>query len=259
MEYLFLATDGTTVTLVAIGIILVFALVGTIMGFWRMLFKTFGTVLAILLAALLCSLLTKALENWFGFITKLSNSIANGLDNIFGKEVLDMTVGEIKDAQSIFDLSTSGNKISIWVINILLKVKKAGVSPDLTVRAVLAPTFAYYALLVIVGVALFIIFKILFFILDKLIEKLLKKKNGVSAANRILGAVLGVLRGILCVQIISLIIGIIPFNFMQSLNGSISASPFVGFLNKINLLEFFLERVLDLFSIIAKFVVVALA
>ena len=149
-----------------------------------------------------------------------------------------MTLGEVESAEHL--LLSSGNKLSLFIINIILKIKGEGVSEELTVNQVLAPTFGYYISIVITGVALFILFKIALFFLGRLIIKLHRFKP-FGAVDKLLGLVFGIIEGIVWVQIAASLIAVIPLGFLQTLNGYITGSTLVNLINKFNILGLLLS------------------
>ena len=152
MKFLLLAMSGSAIVdIVALALILGFAIYGATKGFVNTLIKTFGTIIAVILAILLCGKVAVFLEGKIGIITFFSEKVSGITEKIFGAEVVNMTLAEVESAEHL--LSFSGNKLSLFIINIILKIKGEGVSESLTVNEVLAPTFAYYISIVITGVA----------------------------------------------------------------------------------------------------------
>lgn len=233
MNTLLLSMSGSTiVTLVAIGIIALFAIVGTVVGFAKTFIKTFGTIFAIILAIVLCSKVATLFENWFGMISFFSGKMSALVDNIFGTEVTSLTLSEVAADNTLI---TSSNRVSVLFANIILRVIDSGAPETATVGSVLAETFGYYVSIIICAVAIFIIVKIIFWIIGKIIGKLHKFKP-FGVVDRLLGFALGLIQGLLWVQILSAVIGFIPIGFFQEVSGYISESGFITFVNKVNVI-----------------------
>ena len=94
--------------------------------------------------------------------------------------------------------------------------------------------FAYYVLLLISFVVLFIILKILCFLLAKFALKLHQKKI-IGLVDRIFGLALGLIRGLLFVQMAILSIQTIPIAFIQNISSAIESSVITAFISDINI------------------------
>ena len=234
MKFLLLAMSGSAIVdIVALALILGFAIYGATKGLINTLIKTFGTIIAVVLAVLFCGKFAVFLEDKVGIITFFSEKVSGITEKIFGAEVVNMTLAEVESAEHL--LSSSGNKLSLFIINIILKIKGEGVSESLTVNEVLAPTFAYYISIVITGVALFILFKIALFFIGRLITKLHRFKP-LGALDKILGLLFGIIEGVVWIQIAASIVAVIPLGFIQTLNEYIVGSTLVNLINKFNIL-----------------------
>lgn len=225
-------SGGVIASLVAIGLLLLIAVAGAVRGFAKSFLQTFGSIIAIVVALLLCAKIALLLEDKIGMIGFFSEKFTGAVEKIFGTEVANMTLAEVSDPEQLI---TSSNRFSILFANIVLKVKAGGAPDTATVTEVLAPTFAYYVSVLICGVALFIIVKLVFWIIAKIVTKLHKIKT-IGAIDRVLGFALGIIEGAICIQILCAIIGWLPLTFAQEASVYIEQSGFIEIINKVNLL-----------------------
>ena len=234
MNSLLLSLSGSTITsLVAIGFMLLIALAGAIRGFAKTFVQTFGTIIAIVVALLLCAKAAVFLEGKIGIISFFSEKVSGLVEKIFGADVANMTLAEVTDTEQL--ISDSGNRMSLLFVNIILKVKDSGAPDTATVKEVLSPAFGYYISVAICGLGLFILIKVFFWIVSKIVSKLQKIKI-VGSVDRILGFALGVLEGAIWIQIICVIISYLPFAIAQEICTYIAQSGFIEIINSVNLL-----------------------
>ncbi len=230
MNNLLLTNYGAIIDVVALVIVFGFALVGLKKGFVKSLISTFGTVLSLLFAVLLCTRVADVLESKFSFVSKLSNSIANFLDRLVGEDIMNTPLSHASD--DIFGSAGIGGIIA----SVILSVKNDTSIPlNTSIRDVLAPTFSYYVIIAISVVILYILFKIALFLIGEIIKRNLYKINSVAKTDKLLGFIFGLISGIVYIEFFILIISILPLGFCQNLYVQIHATTFTAFIEKINL------------------------
>lgn len=221
-------TPSAIVDIVALAILLLFSILGAVKGFVKTFISTFGGIISLIIAISLSSLTVSFFESKFSLVTSISNGLNGLLSNLFGENVMNMTIGNASSE------ALSGN-LSAWLVTIILNVKSGGtVDPNATLNTIITPVFGYYVVSAISILLLFVLIKIAFYIVGSLFGKIRKLKlvKGLDAG---LGVALGLIRGANLIVIIVFIIGIIPVSFMQQLSNAIGQSSVVSFLNGINL------------------------
>ena len=228
--YNLLATwGGATVNLVALIVIIGSALLGYSKGFVKMFVAVFGTILALLLSVILAPSVAKFMESEHLMVTNMSNSIADVLTRVFGDSIMNTTLEEATH-ESLKEAGLGGNLIRV----IMASREDTSIPMDTTLNQIICPTFAYYVVMVLAVLVLFILFKMIFFITSDLINKMHKFKM-VASVDKGLGCVLGFIRGVILIEIIIMICGIIPLGFMQSFYATLTNVVVTGFIEKISL------------------------
>ena len=114
-----------------------------------------------LFAVILSPSVVKFMQNEFNVVKDLSNEISDVVSKFFSKDVLSMKISDATKGS----LTSAG--LSGYVASIILSFKKGSYPPQTSVGDVLNPTFAYYIVLIISMVVLFIIFKLIFYVYFK--------------------------------------------------------------------------------------------
>ena len=237
MNYLLLNNYGAIVDIGAIAFVAIFALIGYIKGFTKTFFAVFGTIIAILLAILLAPTLAELLQNSFSLVNTVSDSISDILVNIFGEQLMSMKLSEAS-AETLGQAGLAG-----FIVNIVLQIKGEGSLPlDTSLSQIICPTFAYYAVLIISAVALYIVFKIVFIIIRKIV-KLAYACAVVKYIDKTLGLVIGLINGIFNLELVILALSIIPVAFCQDIYAGVQVSVFAKFIEDINLYGLLLNAI----------------
>lgn len=225
------------IDIVGVAFIAIFALRGLKKGFGQMFIKTFGTILSLLFAALLCGAVAEFLENQFSLVSKLSDSLGGALTNVFGDGVMNTTMAEVAEGK-LEQLNLSG-----FLLNIIhMVVDDAGLPPETTLNTIICPTFAYYLIMILAAIVLFIIFKILFKIVGKIIEGL-HSVTLIAMVDELLGLALGLITGILYMEIGIVVLGIIPVEFVQSIYLNIANTTVINFIHNIGVFQLVMNAI----------------
>lgn len=217
------------IDIVVVLIILLFTVLGFAKGFINTFLKSFGTIISLIIAVLLCATVTNFLSNEFSLQTSLANKFIGTVNSIFGEELM------ASPLETATENSFSSGLIAGWIIKSVLQIKDAGNYPEGTTLGVAtSQVFAYYVLVIISFVILFIILKILCFLLAKFALKLHQRKI-VGLVDRMFGLALGFIRGLLFIQIIILSIQAIPIGFIQNISSAIESSVVTAFISDINI------------------------
>ncbi len=225
MDY---TTTGAIMDGAALLLLIIFAVGGLRKGFVKTFFGVFGTIISLVLAALLCASVAKFVESKFGLVTTISNWVSGTLSNIFGEELMNMPL-EYATEENLTEAGVSG-----FIVKILLSIDTSTVDGSTPLKDVLAPVFGFYISAGICAIGLFIIFKIILFIIGEIFRKL-HELPVIGAVDGLLGFAFGLVQGAIIVEIIISIIGIIPIDAVQSLSAEIPGTILTKFLSDINI------------------------
>ncbi len=239
MINLLLSNVSATIEIIALALLLILALHGYLQGFAKTFFSLFGTAIALILAIVLSSPAISFIQDKFGVVSSMGKNISGLVNNIFGKELMQT---KLSDATANY-LNSAG--ISGALIKTILSVKsKHAFSKDAVVGDVICPTIAYYIVLIIAVFILFILIKLIFRIISKIVKKAYKSK-GVARIDRVLGLALGLLHGIIVIELLILLIGVLPFGFAQNLYVGIKGSSTASFIEQINLVGLLTDKIIN--------------
>ena len=227
---------SATIDIIALIFILMFALYGAIKGFTKTFFSLFGTFIGLLLAVLLSPSVAKFMQTEHDLVNSLSGELSGVVSKFFGKDVLSMSISDANKG----NLSMGG--LSGYVASIILSLKPGTYPPETTVADVLCPTFAYYIVLIISVVVLFIIFKLIFGVICAIIKDAHKNKK-IARFDKTLGFFLGLVNGIINLELVIMIISIIPLGFFQNIYLNIQLSAITKFIEDINLFELIITSI----------------
>lgn len=237
MENMMFSALSAVIDILALTLIFLFAFMGLKKGFAKSFITTFGMFLSLIFAALLASTSAGVLQKNFGMVESISNGLSGFLTNIFGDALMNTTLEQATEA----NMSEAG--VFSWVIRIVLSIQSNNKIPtDVTLNQIICPVIAYYIVLIIAFIILYILFRLALFLLGEFIVKLHFFKT-VRRADKTLGFIFGLMQGIFLFELIVLVIGIIPTGFFQSMLVEINNAPISGFLNKINLFALIMNSI----------------
>ena len=238
MENLLLANYSAISDVFALMFILTFVLWGYIKGFTKTFFSTFGTAIGLLLALLLSSPMANFLQSSFGFVDSVSKGLSGILGNIFGKNVMNMTLGQ---ASAGF-LEKAG--VSGFIVQIIMSMQTDKSIPrDTTLNGIICHAFAYYIAIIISALILFLLFKLIFWVLGKMMSE--SKNDNVVKFDKSLGLLMGLFNGIMYLEFVIMLISIIPLSFFQNIYAGIQLSVFANFIEDINLYGLLINNIAD--------------
>ena len=227
------------IDIVALALIVLCTILGFRRGFAKTFVSTFGILLSLIFAILLSGVTAKFLESQFSWTTKISQGLTKSLSSVFGNDLMQTTI-EQASSTTLTDAGLSG-----IIVKMILGIKSGStISPDVTVGQAISSTFAYYITVLIAILILYILFRIALFLLSEIVFKAHKFKL-IKGVDKTLGALLGVIRGIIIVQIIILIVDLLPFNFFNTISVAISKSAVAGFISRINIFKIIVSAIAD--------------
>ena len=229
------STSGAILEALALIIFIVSIIVGAKQGFIKSLISTFGSLLSLIFAVLLCSSVAKFLENRFSLITTISSKLTGVLTGIFGEELMNTPLSLATE-----DVLSEQFNLSLYLIRIILSIKSSDISPDTTLSSIICPVFAYYIVCILSVIILYILFRIIFFLIGEIVKKMHSNKF-IGTTDTLLGLVFGALKGIITINFALMIIGIIPIGFVQNFVGAVSDTIFVKIISKIDVVSLILK------------------
>ncbi len=245
MQLLLLNNLCATIDLVALALLIMFALCGFIRGFTKTFFSVFGTIIGVMLAFLIAPSVVGFLQSRFSALDTLQDSL-----NGFARQMLGNNLANTPLANATQE-SLKG--IAGFIANIVLSLKNnANVSSDATIGEAVSSIFAYYVLLLICAIVLFIILKIVFFIISEIVKKAYKNKL-IASLDRTLGFALGVINGVFNIELIILVISILPVPIFQEITIAINGTVFTNFIQNINLYQVIFNNIIN-FDIISSII-----
>ena len=228
MNLILTSNVSAIVDVVALVFILVFALWGLIRGFVKTFFSAFGTIISLLLAVLLAPAVAEFVQSKFGAIDCVSQAVSGFLTERFGEELMNMPLGEATKEV----LASAG--LYGFIIDVVLTLKTDIPSSTANLKQIVCPTFAYYVVIIISIIALFIIFKLIMRLICDIVKKMHKFKS-IARLDRLFGFLFGLLHGIIILEFVILFVKIIPIGFLQDIYVGIQASTFASIIEKISL------------------------
>ncbi len=237
MNILLSSNMGAIINLTALAILTLFTLIGLIKGFVKTFVQSFGTILSIIFSALLAVSMLNFLQSKIGIVDFFAEKLSGLLTDIFGESIMNTSIKEATETT----LLNSG--LTSWIITLIINAKNDGtIDKSLTLNQIITPAFSYYLSIIICAVVLYILFRIAFFLLGQIFSKIRKFKL-VKKTDTILGSILGLVRGIFIISLITSIINIIPIAFFQNLSIEIADAPITSFLNNINIFNIVLNTI----------------
>lgn len=228
-------SGGAIADILALVFLLVFAVRGFIRGFAKSFVETFGSIISLILAILLGSTLTNILESTFSLVTTVSGSLEGPLAGIFGEKLMSTPLSQVNNEI----LSESG--VGGWLITIILSVS-TDVNNALSLGEIISPIVAYYIVVAISIIVLFIVFKLIMRLFAGLVEKLYALPF-VKALDKILGLVFGLLSAVIYLQLAYTVLSIIPLGFVKDIFREVQGSGVMYAINKLNIFGLLLDRI----------------
>lgn len=235
---LLISKTGAIIDVVALLIIIISIFFGAKNGFVKTFFSVFGGLLSLLFAVLLCSSVAKFAESEFGAVTSVAEWIEGGLRKIFGEALMDTTLSEANET----GLAEAG--VATWLLKIILSMKGSSEIPvDTTLNQIISPVFAYYIVAILCVIILYIIFRLIFFLVGEIVLRL-HTITMIRITDGALGAILGIIRGIVIIDIILMIISVLPIGFFQSIAVEVDSTILTSFLSSCNIFGYIINTLL---------------
>jgi len=183
-----------TVDIIIIAIVALFAIIGFIRGFLNSFISLFGNIASLAVAIIICKPACAFIDGIFNLTGFLTGKIAEGLVTTL-PEITNLTGEQIVTAMNEQGLSF----LDRLIVPFIDKTTTFATTADLA--AALGNKVAALAALVITAIGLFILVRIAVLLLSKLFNSI-SKSRALSGLDRLLGLVLGTLKGALIVAVI---------------------------------------------------------
>lgn len=219
------ASSLNAVDIVILIIFGISVLSGFIKGFSKMFVKFLGGIVSLVLAIVLCSKCAELLNDKFNLINALSNVLKSSLSGIFGEDTLNLTLGELQ-TNGVTNVSGPA-----FILNLLVGLVDKGVSLKTTVGDAIAPMCAYYLSVALGFIICYVLLKILFAIVGSILNKIVKLAM-LGMIDRLLGLVLGAIKGFITCYILLLIANFLP---IPQLTEWLGTSSLAGIITSVNL------------------------
>ena len=184
---------GVIIDIVLLLVMVVFVAVGYFRGFLKTVLSLLGTVGSLLIAYFVKGFVAGVLNSWFGVNKLIADAVKGQITNI-SPTFSSVSVSTVEELLTVISESDAGlvyKKIFSWLIPDV-------VSGTTTVADAVGLAIGNVATIVIAFVLVFVLIKILVFVLNLIIKKI-PKRSFVGKANQILGAVAGLVNGIVLV------------------------------------------------------------
>lgn len=172
--------------IVVVSILGLCTLIGLWKGFLRTLLSLFSNFVSLVIAVILAKPTSKLLESWFGLSSKLGSQIGNAISSSLPQEVnAEWTKDQIYE-----NIHGSG------LFKALIKpfISDGGYESTAALQLSLGEKLGALALIVISAIILFFLIKFGIFLLGKLFDAI-TKGHAISGLDRVLGAVMGLIKG----------------------------------------------------------------
>lgn len=230
------------VTLIVIGVLVLFFIVGYRRGFLRVLFSAIALILTIVIAGALTPAFSKTIQKSF-----IGKSAAAGIEKVLTEKMSSIVVQPATDASNkvINALPIPGFlKETLVQKNTVAGLAEAGAS---TFKDYLSNKLVSFICTAVAFIILLIAIYIALRILFKLINGL-AKIPGIKTANKLLGGCLGLLEGLLVLWILGFVImAIAGTAFGLKLLEVINGNAFLKFLYENNGLALVVDRLFKMF------------
>lgn len=232
---MFTYLDIIVVLLIAISVLL-----GIIRGFVKSITKLIGSIARLVIAFFLCQPFAKLLQNIFRFDDKIMTKIdlwAEGLSPNFTINLVGMNEYQL-DAAITGGLSDSSiPKIFRGMFKNFINLSPENINSyqNITISDLIASSLTNVIMVAIAFVVLYFIVWLVVFLLNKVVDTAIKDKPILKNTNRILGAVVGLVKSFVVIFIVCGLLYLFRNSFLFSglfttLSKSVIAGPISNFI-----------------------------
>ncbi len=209
-----MSTFGLIIDIILVIIVAIFAIIGFNKGFFKSILSLFSWVVCLIVAIVLA----KYVANWINGIYDLTSLIGSkiesalsGMGDVFNNTIAsynsaDATAESVKTA-ILADIQKVSGMNGVLLQFIIMVFNNTAFDPtsEATIGNILGMSIGHMCVVLIAGILVFIVLKIVVALLTKLFDRISKVKV-IGGLNKVLGLVLGALKGACIVVIINIIV-----------------------------------------------------
>lgn len=200
-----LSTIGLIIDIVIIAVLVIFGIIGLKKGLLKSVLSLFSWVVCVVIAFMTAKYVAGWLNGIYNFSSLIGNSIAKSLNksNEFFAQSINIYEASGKDAL-INAIPNDINGMLKQLIKVVFSNTQVDMSSSETIGSVVGSSLGHICMVVIAGILVFIVLKIAVALLSKLFENIEKTKI-LGGLNKILGLVLGLLKGAFIIAVVNCI------------------------------------------------------
>lgn len=234
---------GTIADIVILVLAIIIVGVNMKKGFVKQVIGLVATIAALVVAYLLCSIVTEFVNNQFGWHDKLAESILKGLadKNSFDFSAL-ATEETVKNGVQALGLPG-------FISDAIIKLTGDEATSALTVGQLISDVMSKYILLGAAFLLIFIVARIILHFVEKLILKLFSLPM-LKGFDKLLALALGLVKVIVIVYVVVYLVNLMPnvVNFVDAIKTAVAESQIIKFLNATGVVDWFLKVFSDLMA-----------
>lgn len=218
--------------IIFVTIFAIFAVYGLIQGFFKQVAGFLSGIISVILAFLLCGKLADFIIANTSWLEKLSAIFSGFLNNKLNVDV------------SYENISATINNLGVpqFIGNIILKYAENFDGQTINLLAISSEALSRLVIVVATFILIFIVTKILCLVVGK-VGNLLINKTPAKWFNKLLGFLIGCIKGFFLVYNIILLITILPLDGYESLSNLINQSAIIAFFVNNHLFDIFINKI----------------
>lgn len=241
--------DFVTADIVVLIVILFFALIGLIKGFVKTIISFCKGFLSLVIAYFLAPTFATILQG-----TAINDNIYNRLLNWTSTkgELFTQPIPEGGISQVVGDQLNLPQFLINFLNSIIGTNDNVDVLEGMTLGQFISDTLSYYILLIIAFFVLSILARIILAIIAKILTKLVEEEGALRFINRLIGFIIGLLKGVLVVSIVFWLLGFLSSWFtgidemiVNMINPDNPNFGIARWLYNNNFLDFIIHKMLD--------------
>ena len=191
---------GVIIDISLLLIIVIFVVVGYFRGFLKTILSLLGTVGSLVISYFVKDFFAGILNNWFGLGDKIANVISKQVSEL-APTFSSVTVGTVEELLSLINES----EVGLIYKKIFSMLVPDSISASSTVAQVVGSAVGSIAVVIIAFLVVFLLIKLLVFLLNKIVKKI-PKRSLFGKANRALGAIGGLINGLIILGVILVVL-----------------------------------------------------
>lgn len=201
-----MATFGIIIDIAVVAVLVIFSLIGLKKGFLRSVLSVLSWGLCLVVAIFAAKYVAGWLNGLYNFSALIGNKISKSLikSNDFFAQAVNIYESGGKDAL-INSIPNNVNGVIAQITKAIFSSSSVNMSSPDTIGSVVGSSLGHISMLVISGVLVFIVLKIATALISKLFKNIEQTKI-LGGLNKILGLILGFLKGALIIVTINIVL-----------------------------------------------------